>query len=665
MRKPKPPSPPPRWLTRLWRDGHLWQCGGVVLVASLTTLSALPAAAADQPPERRFAQALAMVARHQDEQAMAAFEQLAREYPDRPEPLVNLGVLMARHGRLNEARQALERALRTSPPHALAYDNLVTMHTNLARRAYASAMAPGSIPQAPDGLLQWSATWAGGPGGQDTPAALAEAANAAALSASGTPQVPAPSLAAASASPLPAPAPASAPATPPVDVAAAATAPAALSMKFDRSSLLRPLIAALVLMALGATAWALSRRPVVPDGAASGDTAAESAPTASDPLGAPSVPPNGLPPAVVPEERLIRIYRLIGAGQMRDALVQAESLVQDAPRFQLAQLVYGDLLLAHTGSLKGVGRGTAQVPNRADGQVGRLQQEAQMRLKAWMDPPPAGTIPQQILQLPSSVRHVLAVDGLRSRVYVLEHRAGNLVPVANFYAAIGKLGVGKRDEGDMRTPLGIYDITGRLETRQIGDFYGAGALPLSYPNEHDRRMQRTGANIWLHGTPSTRYADAPRSSNGCVVLANDDMHRLMLELAPRRTPVIVAERLEWVSPKALAQQRLQAQNLIEVWRTARMKGDLQQLLALYARRFDNGETGLAGWRDRLAQELTATAGRDRQLADLSIFAWNEQDETLMISFREVLRGSATGPLRQQYWARESGQWRIFSEGVMQ
>ncbi|MEQ1659386.1 MAG: hypothetical protein ABL896_11485, partial [Hylemonella sp.] len=44
------------------------------------------------------------------------------------------------------------------------------------------------------------------------------------------------------------------------------------------------------------------------------------------------------------EARLIEIYRLTGAGYTREALERAESLVRDHPNFQLAQLVYGDLL---------------------------------------------------------------------------------------------------------------------------------------------------------------------------------------------------------------------------------------------------------------------------------------------------------------------------------
>jgi len=93
-----------------------------------------------------------------------------------------------------------------------------------------------------------------------------------------------------------------------------------------------------------------------------------------------------------------------------------------------------------------------------------------------------------------------------------------------------------------------------------------------------------------------------------------------------------------------------------------LKADLPALLALYAAGFDAGPDE----RDpapRLAGELAASGGRDRQLADLSLFVWQDREEVLLASFREVLRGHAPGPLRRQYWAREHGQWKIFSETV--
>ena len=47
------------------------------------------------------------------------------------------------------------------------------------------------------------------------------------------------------------------------------------------------------------------------------------------------------------ESRLLHIYDLIGQSRSREALQLADKLALDFPNFRLAQLVRGDLLLAH------------------------------------------------------------------------------------------------------------------------------------------------------------------------------------------------------------------------------------------------------------------------------------------------------------------------------
>jgi hypothetical protein len=99
-----------------------------------------------------------------------------------------------------------------------------------------------------------------------------------------------------------------------------------------------------------------------------------------------------------------------------------------------------------------------------------------------------------------------------------------------------------------------------------------------------------------------------------------------------------------------------------------MQADPARLLGLYARTFDNGLQGWAEWQRLLAQEAAGSTGRERQLLDLSILDGTDSvsgNAALFITFREVLRGSVHGPLRRQYWARERGQWKIFSEGVLE
>ena len=218
------------------------------------------------------------------------------------------------------------------------------------------------------------------------------------------------------------------------------------------------------------------------------------------------------------ESRLLEIYKLIAAGQSRQALPLAQKLVEDIPTFHLAQLVYADLLSARLGKIGAMGAVPTELASQAPNKLEQLRTEAQRRQQASLQKPPAGLVPAQFIQLPASTRHAIAVDASRSRLYLFENGPKGLQLVADHYASVGRLGIEKSVEGDQRTPLGVYYITSRLEGRQLTDFYGSGALLLNYPNEYDRRQGRTGSGIWLHGVPSDSYARSPNSTDGCVAL---------------------------------------------------------------------------------------------------------------------------------------------------
>ncbi len=365
-----------------------------------------------------------------------------------------------------------------------------------------------------------------------------------------------------------------------------------------------------------------------------------------------------------PEARLIEVYRLIRAGDTRQALAKAESLARDVPNFQLAQLVYGDLLLTRRGKLGPLEVAPSELPASAASNWAQLRQEAAVRLAALTERPPAHAAPRQFIDIPPSTRHAIAIDASRSRLYLFENDAQGLRLVADHYVSLGRLGVDKTEQGDQRTPLGVYFITSRLEGRQLKDFYGPGALTLNYPNEYDRRRGKTGGGIWLHGVPPENYARAPQSTDGCVVLANDDLMRLLREVSPRRTPVVITPKLEWVAQSQTERERTTARAMVEQWRQARSRGDMARLMAFYSPQFTSGNANLADWSKSLGKELNAAGGRESELKELSILSWRDTSEVLIVTFGEVLKGQRSGPMKRQYWGKESGQWKIFFEGVI-
>lgn len=381
-------------------------------------------------------------------------------------------------------------------------------------------------------------------------------------------------------------------------------------------------------------------------------------------------PPVVPTPAALPrqsanaEARLLEVYRLVGDGHAQTALNKAESLVKDVPHFQLAQLVYGDLLLARTSALPAMGNAPASLAGKAQQRLDQLRLEAGRRLAALRDRPPVGALPAQFIAVPPTTRHAIAVDASRSRLYLFENGPNGLQLVADHYASIGRLGPEKSFEGDQRTPLGVYYITSRLNASQLTDFYGVGALPLNYPNEYDRRLGRTGSGIWLHGVPNDSYARSPQSTDGCVVLANPEMLSILDRVQPRTTPVVIARALQWVTPTKAEPQRRSLQNMIEGWRVARTSGDIARLMSFYSPQFSSGSKNATQWRQTLEKDLPHQRGRTLTLKDLAILGWQDKGDVLVVTFGEISDGQRTGALKRQYWGKEGGLWKIFYEGVI-
>jgi murein L,D-transpeptidase YafK len=365
------------------------------------------------------------------------------------------------------------------------------------------------------------------------------------------------------------------------------------------------------------------------------------------------------------EAKLIEIYALIGKAQIREALPKAKALAEALPNFQLAQLVYGDLLLAQARPLRAMGDvpgGLADDSGRAV--IEELREESLRRMRALRERPQSGSVPTQFLALAPRSRHAIAVDSSRSRLYLFENTADGLRLVADYYVSVGKAGTAKTAEGDQRTPLGIYYISSNLDRRTLKDFYGSGALPINYPNVLDSRRGKTGSGIWLHGTPPNQFARPPQATDGCVVLANPDLEHIIQTVEVRTTPVIIANQLQWVPARSVRNDSRQFEDTLLAWRNAKTAGDLQQVLSFYTADFSSNGKTLMQWLPTLKGELAETQGRTIQLKDLSYLRWVDTADTMVVTFGEVAEGIRTGWTKRQYWIRQDNRWKIFFEGVM-
>ncbi len=364
-----------------------------------------------------------------------------------------------------------------------------------------------------------------------------------------------------------------------------------------------------------------------------------------------------------PEPLLDKVFDAIEQNKLDLALQQTDLLIKAYPNFRLAHLVRGDLLMARSRPLKAFGDAGAQATATGE-KVADLRDEAVARLKAYRTKPQANYVPRYLLQMHPEQKHAVVVDTQKSRLYLYQNDKGTPRFVADYYITQGKLGAEKFREGDKKTPIGVYHVTGNLPRQKLTDFYGSGAFPINYPNEWDKRQGRNGHGIWLHGTPSDTFSRPPKASDGCVVLANQDLDALSKNLEVGLTPVIISNNIEWLSLDDWQNERTSLLKMIEEWRQDWESRDIDKYARHYSHKFSADGQGYAAWVDQKRKVNAGKSWIKVGTGNVSMFRNPGKEEYVVVTFEQDYRSSNLSNLmkKRQYWIKEAGRWKIIHEG---
>lgn len=91
-------------------------------------------------PQMRFMKGVIQTESGKPADAITTFTKLTEDFPELPEPYNNLAVLYASQSQFDQARAALEMAIRTNPSYATAHENLGDVYAKLASQAYSKAL---------------------------------------------------------------------------------------------------------------------------------------------------------------------------------------------------------------------------------------------------------------------------------------------------------------------------------------------------------------------------------------------------------------------------------------------------------------------------------------------------------------------------------------------
>jgi len=147
---------------------------------------------------------------------------------------------------------------------------------------------------------------------------------------------------------------------------------------------------------------------------------------------------------------------------------------------------------------------------------------------------------------------------------------------------MGKSG-DKVKRGDLKTPIGVYEITKRF--KPTNNFYGPLAFSLSYPNTYDTLRGKNGDGIWIHGSPMDGK-DRDDLSKGCVVLENGDIKTLDTQINAESALVIIGEtKLPKMSKESVASILSEVYKWQHAWKI----NDINAYLNFYSNDFKKSD----------------------------------------------------------------------------
>ncbi|WP_289242880.1 L,D-transpeptidase family protein [uncultured Campylobacter sp.] len=184
----------------------------------------------------------------------------------------------------------------------------------------------------------------------------------------------------------------------------------------------------------------------------------------------------------------------------------------------------------------------------------------------------------------NSDRLIIVVDKTAKEISINKYENGAIKILKNNEIITGLMGE-KLVEGDLKTPVGVYEITRRFTPPTT--YYGPVAFSLSYPNLYDKLRKRTGSGIWIHGYPMEGdIRENEVETRGCVAMKNDLLLSFEDVVQNNKSIVIINEK---GYPKAKNSDIAIIFANLFAWKDAWTISDLDRYLSFYSsdfRRFD-------------------------------------------------------------------------------
>jgi murein L,D-transpeptidase YafK len=163
-------------------------------------------------------------------------------------------------------------------------------------------------------------------------------------------------------------------------------------------------------------------------------------------------------------------------------------------------------------------------------------------------------------------QYILIVEKTTQKLFIYSNYKPE--PIETFNITTGKNHGRKLEEGDMRTPEGIYFFRNILSGDGLPktDDYGEKAFTMNYPNPIDKQENRDGSGIWLHGASDIEKIQLPNNSRGCIVMKNQDLINVSKYLFLNQTPICIYKKITFAATANIQKKRERMIGYLKEWK---------------------------------------------------------------------------------------------------
>ena len=172
------------------------------------------------------------------------------------------------------------------------------------------------------------------------------------------------------------------------------------------------------------------------------------------------------------------------------------------------------------------------------------------------------------------------VDKTKKKLEVISYNGGITKKLFSSSVIVGK-NVDKLLEGDLKTPVGVYQLTRRFTPNDR--YLGPLAFSLSYPNLLDKLAKRNGGGIWIHGYPLDGQRTDELKTKGCVAMQNDTLMKFDDVVDHKKTLAFIYEDKR---PEASAKDIAVIISGLLGWKKTWSESDIENYLKFYDKNFE-------------------------------------------------------------------------------